>query len=277
VRIATWNVNSIRTRKGVVIDALHRFDIDVVAMQETKCRDDQFPYEDFEEAGYEIVHHGLNQWNGVAFASRFPLSDPEPGFAGMPGFSKDPTETPAREARALSVTVEGLRLCSVYVPNGRGIDDPHFAYKLDWLKALGAVYRDYHNSPGALPFAILGDFNIAPTDEDVGDPHFLQPGTTHTSPEEREALHNFLATSQTTDVVRNFVNTGFTFWDYKQGKFQKDQGLRIDFIFGSQEFSDRVVDAEIVRSTRQGEGPSDHVPVVVEIDSSDPDDRPMVF
>lgn len=260
-----------------MIDALHAFDIDVVAMQETKCKDDQFPYADFEDAGYEIVHHGYNQWNGVAFASRFPLSDPEPGFVGMPGFSKDPAKEPAPEARALSVTVEGIRLCSVYVPNGRGIDDPHFAYKLDWLGALGRAYSDYRATREALPYAILGDFNIAPTDGDVGDPQFLVPGTTHTSATERNALEEFFATSQTADVVREYVPEGYTFWDYKQGKFQKDQGLRIDFIYGSPDFSDLVVGAEILRSTRQVEGPSDHVPVVVDIESGDADDRPMVF
>lgn len=260
-----------------MIDALHAFDIDVVALQETKCRDDQFPYEDFEDAGYDIVHHGQNQWNGVAFASRFPLSDPEHGFVGMPGFSKDPTEEPVSEARALSVTVEGIRLCSVYVPNGRAIDDPHFAYKLDWLGGLGRAYGDYQARPGALPYAILGDFNIAPTDEDVGDPDFLVPGTTHTSVREREALQEFFVASHTSDVVRHYVTEGYTFWDYTQGKFQKNQGLRIDFIFGSPSFANLVVGADILRSTRQGEGPSDHVPVVVEIDTGDADDRPMVF
>ena len=277
MRIVTWNVNSIRTRKGAVIDALHRFDIDVVALQETKCRDDQFPYEDFEAAGYDIVHHGLNQWNGVGFASRFPLSDTEIGFPGMPGFTKDPSAEPSVEARALSVTVEGLRLCSVYVPNGRGISDPHFDYKLRWLDALAHAYGEYSKQPDSLPFAILGDFNIAPTQEDVGDPQFLVPGTTHTSLQEREALRAFLETSHTNDVVRGFVPDGFTFWDYTQGKFSKNHGLRIDFIFGSPAFSELVVGGDILRSTRQGEGPSDHVPVVVDLDTGDPDDRPMVF
>jgi exodeoxyribonuclease III len=277
VRIATWNVNSIRTRKGVVIDALHRFDIDVVAMQETKCRDDQFPYEDFEQAGYEIAHHGLNQWNGVAFASRFPLEDIEIGFSGMPGFTKDPGSEPALEARALSVTVEGIRLCSVYVPNGRSVDDPHFEYKLLWLERLATSFGAYRESTNALPFAILGDFNIAPSDADVGDPQFLEPGTTHTSVREREALVQFQHITNTRDVVREFVPEGYTFWDYKQGKFAKDQGLRIDFILSSPELSDLVSGAEILRQTRSVEGPSDHVPVVVELASELDDDRPMVF
>ena len=276
MRIATWNVNSIRTRKTIVIDALHAFDIDVLAMQETKCRDDQFPFEEFEAAGYEIAHHGLNQWNGVAFAARVPLENVEVGFPGMPGFTKEPGAEPAQEARALSVTVDGIRLCSVYVPNGRGLDDPHFDYKLRWLEALGTAWSDYSRSPEALPFAVLGDFNIAPQDSDVGDPLFLVPGTTHTSPQERARLDEFLATAGVTDVVRPVVPEGYTFWDYTGGKFAKNHGLRIDFVFASPALADRVVGAEILAETRRGEGPSDHVPVLIELEGDD-DDRPMVF
>jgi exodeoxyribonuclease-3 len=276
VRIATWNVNSIRTRKHSVIEALHAHDIDVLAMQETKCRDDQFPYEDFEAAGYEIVHHGLNQWNGVGFASRLALADPEMGFAGMPGFTKSTDEPAAPEARALSVTVEGIRLCSVYVPNGRALDDPHFSYKLSWLDALGSAWNSYRSHPDALPLAVMGDFNIAPLPADVGDPAFLGPGTTHTSPAERSALEAFLTTAGLTDLVRPSVPEGFTFWDYTGGKFPKNHGLRIDFVFGSPECVELLSGAEILRDTRRGESPSDHVPVVVEL-TIDDDDRPMVF
>ena len=277
MRIATWNVNSIRTRKERVIEFLHSADIDVVAMQETKCRDDQFPFDDFDNAGYEVAHHGLNQWNGVAIASRIPLSDIQVGFESMPGFTKNPGEAPALEARAISATVDGIRLCSVYVPNGRAVDDPHFSYKLAWLKALSEHFSSYASSAGSLPYVILGDFNIAPVDSDVGDPDFLQPGTTHTSPQEREALQSFLSVAAVEDVVRPLVPEGYTFWDYKQGKFAKDHGLRIDFIFGSPGFSELVSGASIERGTRLGEGPSDHVPVVVELVSDDDFDRPMVF
>jgi exodeoxyribonuclease III len=277
MRIATWNVNSIRTRKASVIDFLHNADIDVLLMQETKCRDDQFPLEDFEVAGYEIAHYGLNQWNGVGIASRFPLSDVEQGFPGMPGFTKNPSEEPALEARAISATVEGLRLCSVYVPNGRALDDPHLDYKLRWLEALGNHYGDYQRHQGALPVAIGGDFNIAPQDGDVGDPDFLVPGTTHTSELERAALQSFLGTAGVQDTVRPFVPHGFTYWDYKQGKFSKDHGMRIDFIFGSASFGHLVSGASIEREQRQGDGPSDHVPVVIDTGVEDEFDRPMVF
>jgi exodeoxyribonuclease-3 len=277
MRIATWNVNSIRTRKGRVIDFLHSADIDVLAMQETKCRDDQFPWQEFSDAGYDVAHYGLNQWNGVALASRLPLADIELGFPGMPGFSKDSTAVKDLEARAISASVEGVRLCSVYVPNGRSLTDPHLDYKLTWLDALGDNLRNYATAPGSYPLAVLGDFNIAPFDSDVGDPEFLVPGSTHTSDRERTALQNFLAKTAMTDVVRPLVPEGFTFWDYKQGKFPKNQGLRIDFIFGTERFLDLVENASLERDQRQGDGPSDHVPVVVELGLDDPDDRPMVF
>jgi len=277
MRIATWNVNSIRTRKALVIDFLHTSDIDVVLMQETKCRDDQFSFADFEAAGYEVAHFGLNQWNGVGIASRLPLQDIEQGFPGMPGFSKDPAAEPALEARALSATVEGFRLCSVYVPNGRALDDPHLDYKLRFIEALGEHYRSYQELPGAVPVAIGGDFNVAPEDSDVGDPAFLVPGTTHTSEVERGALQSFLARAGLQDTVRPLVPTGYTYWDYKQGKFPKDHGMRIDFIYGSDTFASQVSHASIEKDQRIGEGPSDHVPVVVEVGGDDDFDRPMVF
>ena len=277
MRIATWNVNSIRTIKSLVIDFLHTSDIDVVLMQETKCRDDQFPFADFDAAGYEVAHFGLNQWNGVGIASRLPLQDIEQGFPGMPGFSKDPAAEPALEARALSATVEGFRLCSVYVPNGRALDDPHLYYKLRFIEALGEHYRSYQELPGAVPVAIGGDFNVAPEDSDVGDPAFLVPGTTHTSEVERGALQSFLARAGLQDTVRPLIPTGYTYWDYKQGKFPKDHGMRIDFIYGSDSFASQVSHASIEKDQRIGEGPSDHVPVVVEVGGDYDFDRPMVF
>lgn len=261
----------------MVIDFLHTADIDVLLMQETKCRDDQFPLEDFDAAGYDVAHYGLNQWNGVGIASRSPLSDVEQGFPGMPGFSKVPAAEPALEARAISATVEGLRLCSVYVPNGRALDDPHLDYKIRWLEALGQHYADYQGRQDALPVAIGGDFNIAPLDGDVGDPDFLVSGTTHTSVRERTALQSFMENAGVEDTVRPFVPHGFTYWDYKQGKFPKDHGMRIDFILGSPPLRQLVTGASIERDQRQGDGPSDHVPVVIDTGVEDEFDRPMVF
>ena len=278
MRIATWNVNSIRARSGRVVDWLVREDIDVLAMQEIKCKPEQFPTEPFEEAGYELVLHGLNQWNGVAFASRLPMTDVATSFPGMPGFLKG-QEGPDQplEARALGVTVEDIRLWSLYVPNGRALGDPHYVYKLDWLARLDAHARDELAKNPDLALALMGDFNVAPTDADVGDPSFVHGVSTHVSDPERAAFAAFEATGLT-DVVRPIVPEGFTFWDYKQLRFPRNEGMRIDFILGSHAFADLVTDASIHRNERKGDAPSDHVPVVVDLElEGEDDDRPMIF
>ena len=292
MRIATWNVNSIRTRVGRVVDWLVREDIDVLAMQEIKCRPDQFPIEAFEQAGYQVEIHGLNQWNGVAIASRHEMTDVARGFDGMPGFGKPikgqedvqgegPNGLPL-EARALGVTVGDLRLWSLYVPNGRGIDDPHFSYKLEWLEALRRDTAACLNEDPDLALALMGDWNIAPFAADMGDPTFKEGVSTHVSVPERQMFESFAGLVE--DAVRPIVPEGFTFWDYKAGRFQKNEGMRIDFIMGSQAFNDAVVDASIHRDERKGDSPSDHVPVVCDIDVEllggtfeDEYDRPMVF
>ena len=279
MRIATWNINSIRTRHARAIDWMLREDVDVVAFQEIKCKEEQFPYQAFQDAGYEVVLHGLSQWNGVAIAARHPITEVEVGFPGQPGFLKghEGPDVPI-EARAIGATVEGLRLWSLYVPNGRSLDDPHYLYKLDWLATLTADVRDWLAAEPELPLALMGDFNIAPLDSDVGDPSLVPGLSTHISPPEREAFAA-LEAAGLTDVVRPIRPEGYTYWDYKQLRFPRNEGLRIDFILGSQAFADRVVDASIHREERKGDGPSDHVPVVVDLDLgvSDDDDRPMIF
>lgn len=291
MRIATWNVNSIRTRVARVVDWLVRENIDVLAMQEIKCRPDQFPVQAFEDAGYSLEIHGLNQWNGVAFASRHEMTDVTREFDRMPGFGKSiagqehvqgigHNELP-HEARALGVTVGDLRLWSLYVPNGRSLDDPHYHYKLDWLEALRENTVNWLSENDQLPLALMGDWNIAPLATDMGDPTFVEGLSTHVSPAERAAFQSFL--SPLSDVVRPYVPEGFTFWDYKQLRFVKNEGMRIDFILGSPAFAAAVTNAEIHRDERKGDGPSDHVPVVCEIDASllwadeADDDRPMIF
>ncbi len=277
MRVATWNVNSIRTRVGRVVDWLGRADIDVLAMQEIKCKESQFPYEPFQEAGYEVVLHGLNQWNGVAFASRLPMDDVTVGFPGSPGFGKpgDDGILPL-EARALGVTVDDVRLWSLYVPNGRSLDDPHYAYKLEWLDRLAEDTRDWMAENPGSPIALMGDWNVAPLDTDVW-PTWPFEGATHTSAPERAAFAKF-ETIGLRDVVRPLVPEGFTYWDYQQLRFPRNEGMRIDFILGSDTFADLVTGAEIVREERKGDGPSDHVPVVVDLDvAADDDDRPMIF
>jgi exodeoxyribonuclease-3 len=226
-------------------------------MQEIKCKPDQFPYKAFEDAGYQITMHGLNQWNGVAFASKIPAEDIEIGFSGMPEFKE------VQEARAIAATFDGIRLWSLYVPNGRTLDDPHFPYKLEWLDRLAAVTAETLENEPDQPMALMGDFNIAPLDSDVWDINFFA-GSTHITPEERQAFEAFEQIGLQ-DVVRPLVPDGYTYWDYQQLRFPRNEGMRIDFILGSDSFAEKVTAAKIERDERKGEGPSDHVPVVVEI------------
>ncbi|GAA4360399.1 exodeoxyribonuclease III [Microbacterium rhizosphaerae] len=279
MRLATWNVNSIRARVERTVAFAVREHIDVLAMQEIKCTPEQFPYAEFEEAGYFVSAHGFNQWNGVAIASREPITDVEHAFPGMPGFAKGHNGPDApQEARAIGATIGGVKVWSLYVPNGRSLNDPHYFYKLDWLSALADYTRSTLEANPDLPMALVGDYNIAPTDEDNGDPTVVVGATTHVSPPEREA---FAALEQAglKDVVRPLVPTGFTYWDYKQLRFPRNEGMRIDFILGSHRLADNVTGAQIHRNERKGEIPSDHVPVVVDLDLTGPDDddRPMVF
>ncbi|MFT4051013.1 MAG: exodeoxyribonuclease III [Microbacterium sp.] len=279
MRIATWNVNSIRARVVRTVDFAVRESVDVLLMQEIKCRPDQFPYAPFEDAGYTVEAHGLNQWNGVAIASREPIEDVRVGFPGMPGFAKGHEGPDApQEARALGATIGGALLWSLYVPNGRALDDPHYAYKLDWLEALREYTAGTLRANPDLALALTGDFNIAPTAADSGDPTIVEGVSTHVSPPERAAFQALLGAGLA-DTVRPLVPTGYTYWDYKQLRFPRDEGMRIDFILGSQAFADAVVAASIHRDERKGEAPSDHVPVVVDLDleAPDADDRPMIF
>jgi len=226
-------------------------------MQEIKCKPDQFPYKAFEDAGYQITMHGLNQWNGVAFASKIPAEDIEIGFSGMPEFKE------VQEARVIAATFEDVRLWSLYVPNGRTLDDPHFPYKLEWLDRLAAVTAETLENEPDQPLALMGDFNIAPLDSDVWDINFFA-GSTHVTPEERQAFEAFEQIGLQ-DVVRPRIPEGYTYWDYQQLRFPRNEGMRIDFILGSEAFAEKVKSASIERDERKGEGPSDHVPVVVEI------------
>lgn len=286
MRLATWNINSIRTRVARAVDFAVREDIDVLALQEIKCKPEQFPYAPFEEAGYHVEAHGLNQWNGVAIASRLPMTDVQTSFAGMPGFAKDASTGSAThgpdaplEARALSATVDGVKVWSLYVPNGRSLDDPHYAYKLHWLDELRQATAAELQAKPDLPLALVGDFNIIPFPEDNGDPDIVEGVSTHVSPEERAAFFAF-EQAGVTDVVRPLLPEGFTYWDYQRLKFPRNEGIRIDFILGSRALSDAVTAASIHRNERKGEQPSDHVPVVVDLDfgsADDDDDMPMIF
>ena len=257
MKLATWNVNSLRARVDRVVAFLQRSGTDVLAMQEIKCKPEQFPREPFEQAGYHVEMWGLNQWNGVAVASRLPIVDVQQGFAGQPTW-KD-----AVEARALGVTVdagEPLTVWSLYVPNGRERDNPHYQYKLEWLATLRHVAREWIQ-PLDARVALVGDWNVAPTDADVWDPTFFE-GRTHVSVPEREAFAAF-AQDGWTEVTRGLV-TNYTYWDYQQLRFPRNEGMRIDFVYASPTLAQAVTGAVIDRDERKGKGASDHVPVIVE-------------
>ena len=276
MRVATWNVNSIRSRVGRVVDWAMREDVDVLAMQEIKCTEAQFPFEAFSEAGYEVELHGLSQWNCVSIASRLPLTDVSIGFPSAPGFGKPLDDgTLPQEARAIGATVEGVRLWSLYVPNGRELDNPHYSYKLEWLANLATETRAWLAAEPDLPLALMGDFNIAPFDHDVWDIAAFA-GKTHVSQPERDAFAA-LEAAGLTDALRSRGVEGYTYWDYQQLRFPRNEGMRIDFILGSRAFDALVTDARIIREERKGDAPSDHVPVVVDLalDVEDDDDRPM--
>lgn len=262
MRIATWNVNSIRSRIDRVVGLLERHDLDVLTLQETKCRDDQFPSMPIDALGYEIAHHGLNQWNGVAIISRVGLEDVQVGFPEMPTYG-DPAVS---EARALGATCGGVRVWSLYVPNGREVGHEHYAYKLDWLARLRDAAAGWLAANAQAQVVLAGDWNIAPTDEDVWDPAFFE-GKTHVTPPERAAFEAVVDAGYA-DLVRPYTpGPGvYTYWDYTQLRFPKKQGMRIDFALGTPAVQKRVTDAFIDREERKGKGASDHAPVIVTLD-----------
>jgi exodeoxyribonuclease-3 len=259
VRLATWNVNSIRARLDRVVAWLERSDVDVLALQETKIRDEAFPDDAFARIGYEVAHHGTSQWNGVAVASRVGLADVEHGFPGMPQWG----EPPEAEARALGVTCAGVRVWSLYVPNGRSLADPHLQYKLRWLEALRTAGAGWLIDDADAQVALCGDWNIAPRDEDVWDMAVFATST-HVSPPERAAFDQVVGAGYA-DVVRPYTPGEFTYWDYTQLRFPRREGMRIDFVLASPALQARVTGALIDRQERKGKGASDHAPVVVDL------------
>jgi len=261
MRLATWNINSIRARTDRAVAFLERTGVDVLALQETKCKDDQFPREAFEALGYEVATSGFSQWNGVAIVSRVGIEDVEVGFPGMPTWG-DPA---AAEARALGATCGGVRVWSLYVPNGREIDDPHYAYKLDWLGRLRDAAHGWLDADPAAQVALVGDWNIAPLDTDVWDIGFFA-GRTHVTPAEREAFAA-LGEAGYTEVSREHLPAEhtYTYWDYQQLRFPRNEGMRIDLTYASPALAARVSGVTIERNERKGKAPSDHVPVVLEI------------
>jgi exodeoxyribonuclease III len=268
VRVATWNVNSIKQRVPRLLGWLDERQPDVVCLQETKLADDAFDQllaEEFTARGYAFARHGEVQWNGVAILSRAGLEDIVAGLADAPGF-------PRPEARAVAASCGGVRVHSVYVPNGREPESDHFRYKLAWLAALGEVLR-----AGPEAAIVCGDMNIAPSDSDVFDPD-AYVGQTHVTSAERAALAGLLELGLH-DVVRDRWPTErvFTYWDYRAGMFHQDLGMRIDLVLASDAVAERVSAAWVDRKARKGSGPSDHAPVIVDLDEApDGDIGPVV-
>ncbi len=257
MRLATWNVNSVQARLPRLLAWLADVRPDVVCLQETKIADAAFPGAEIGELGYAVAAHGDGRWNGVAILSRAGTEDVRRGFVGEPGL-------PAAEARAIAATCGGLRVWSVYVPNGRSLDSPQLKYKLEWLAALrDALAAD---AAGAPPLAVCGDFNIAPSDDDVWDPAAFA-GSTHVSPPEREALAAIMGTGLADVRARSLKGPQpFTYWDYRAGAFHRGFGMRIDLVLANAAAAAAVRDAYVDREARKGKAPSDHAPVVVDLD-----------
>jgi exodeoxyribonuclease III len=272
MRLATWNVNSVKARQPRLLEWLADTKPDIVALQETKCAADKFPAAEVGELGYETAAHGDGRWNGVALLSRVGLEEVSLGFPGEPGFAGDPGEPSlldeadlARpEPRAIGATCGGVRVWSLYVPNGRTVDSPHYAYKLAWFAGLRTALGDELGRHPAL--VAVGDYNVAPTDEDVWDPSVFVDST-HVTPAERQALADLRGLG-----LRDVVPTPmkgphpYTYWDYRAGMFHQNKGMRIDLVYASGPVAERVTSAYVDREARKGKSPSDHAPVVVDLD-----------
>lgn len=258
MRIATWNINSVTARLDRLLAWLESAAPDVVALQELKCTSDAFPHLPIQALGYEAVAHGNGRWNGVAILSRVGLADVTVDLDGQPEFDG------VVETRAVGATCGGVRIWSVYVPNGREPDHEHYAYKLTWFDALRrTVTRELEADPD-LPYAVIGDFNVAPTDQDVWDiAQFAD--STHVTEAERAALADLRSTGLVDLPPRSLKGEPYTFWDYRNGAFHRGWGMRIDLVYANAPFAERVTDTWIDRNERKGKGASDHAPVVVDL------------
>ncbi len=253
MKVATWNVNSLRVRLAQLEEWLGRLEPDVLCLQETKVRDADFPVQAFADRGYEVVFHGQPSYNGVAIAARGPLTDVTQGLGGFPD----------EQCRALAATFRGLRVASLYVPNGTALDSPRYPYKLAWLEALTEQSRRWLADNPALVLA--GDFNIAPEDRDVYDPVAWE-GSVLVSAAERAAFQALIAAGFTDGLgVLAGEGRGYSWWDYRAAAFRRDLGLRIDHILLSAPLAARFVQGFVDREARAHARPSDHAPVIIEI------------
>jgi exodeoxyribonuclease III len=250
MQVATWNVNSLRARMPHVLGWLTRTSVDVLALQETKCVDVEFPRLELEALGYQLIFCGQRAYNGVAVVSRSPCSEV---VTAIPGFQDE-------ERRVLAVTTHGMRVVNLYVPNGQAVGSPKYAYKLRWLAAVREWLAEEVRRHERL--VVLGDFNIAPEDRDVHDPA-AWAGSVHVSEPERQALRELLAVGLI-DAFRQFEQPEktFTWWDYRMLAFRRNQGLRIDLILVSPALAALCRAVTVDREPRKAERPSDHAPVV---------------
>ena len=268
MRIATWNVNSLRARLDKVRWWLERARPDVLLMQETKLADADAPKDAFAELGYELAHHGQGRWNGVAIASRRGVSGVITSF-GQPLRAAPSAEEgdyePLAEARMIAADCGGVRVVCVYAPNGRVVDSPFYAAKLQWFERLAGWLAEAADP--AQPLVLGGDFNVAPADADVWDPRACHGGT-HVSPREREAFAS-LGRFGLVDVYRaQHTEPGrYSWWDYRAGHFHKNFGMRIDHLLATRPLAGRTLWTEIDREARKGKPtPSDHAPVLMDVD-----------
>ncbi|MES2322944.1 MAG: exodeoxyribonuclease III [Pseudomonadota bacterium] len=254
MKIATWNVNSLKVRLPHLLRWLADNPVDVLCLQETKLTDDKFPVAEINEAGYQVAFSGQKTYNGVAILSKLPLLDV---VRNNPRFEDE-------QQRILAATIDGVRIISAYVPNGQAVDSDKYVYKLAWLKSLHEWLAEEMRSHASL--AILGDYNIAPDDRDVHDPAAWE-GQVLCSDKERAAL-TALTDLGLTDSYRLFEQPekNFSWWDYRMLGFQKNKGLRIDHILLSEKLTQRCTACVIDRAPRKWEQPSDHAPVIATID-----------
>jgi exodeoxyribonuclease III len=258
MRIATWNVNSLKVRLPRIEEFLGYADVDVLCLQETKVADKAFPALTFSALGYDSVHHGQGQWNGVAILSRVGIADATNGFGPA---HVDPYEG---DARVLAATCGGIRVVSVYVPNGRDITTEFYERKLQWFSSL-YDWIATTSSPSD-PLVVTGDFNVAPEDRDVWDPKKFV-GATHVTDPERKAVTRLEDWGMVDTFRRVYPDDDrlYTYWDYRAGDFHQHRGMRIDLMLATPPIADRVTWAIVDRNARKGTSPSDHAPLIVDL------------
>jgi len=258
VRIATWNVNSVGARLERLLAWIELNQPDVLALQELKCTTEAFPYMAVQALGYDVEALGTGRWNGVALLSKIGITDVTRGLVDQPHFED------VAEPRAIGATCGGVRVWSIYVPNGRELDHDHYAYKLDWFAALRRTAEAELALNPSLPYVIIGDYNVAPTDADVWDISKFA-GSTHVTAAERNAVTALTSVGLSEVLPRSLKGEPYTFWDYRQAAFGRGWGMRIDLVYGNESFVSSVSDCYVDREERKGKGASDHAPVVIDV------------